>query len=233
MECKYYGSDDDRIGCLVQSADLSSKTIGTNFSFSGTQEQKQITLIKFSFIGRVAHLPRNLFEEFPKLNDLQIWNSDIQILRNNFFKPEFSKLQKLELNSDEIKIIDETAFKYLTNLKNIHLDRNKIKSLPAKVFQNNHKLKWIFIEYNKIKQIHPETFKNLNQLKEIYLWQNVCTNETFGCDTVGCQKSQLTEVDRLLQPCYENHAKSLELLNEGEKNYKANIFYRDRIVHFF
>ncbi len=209
MKCEYF---DDGELCQVESADFSMKTIGANFTFSGTQDEKQTTTeIWFYQIGRVAHLPRNLFKEFPKLKELQIYGSDIPILRSNFFKPGFNKLQELRLNRDKIKIIEENAIARLKNLETIELFLNEIRSLPGKLFRKNRKLKSIYLANNKIKIIHPGTFKNLNQLTCLWLGGNECVNQSFGC-----LSGDKLELD-LLQRCYENYAKSLNLLNEGEK----------------
>jgi hypothetical protein len=181
--------------CTVYNVDLSLKTIGANFTFIGSQKQKQaITEIRFRNIGRVAHLPRNLFEELPKLDELTIWASDIPILRNNFFKPEFNKLRGLELRDGKIRIIQEYAFEHLTNLE------------------------WIDLERNRIKMIAPGTFKNLNQLTALFLWSNECTDDGIGC--LDCvEKLNQTELDRKLQPCFENYKTSSNLLNEGENTF--------------
>jgi hypothetical protein len=193
LECDYFYGDDH--WCRVQSADLSLKTIDANFTFSATQERKQATtLIDFSWIGRVAHLPRNLIEEFPNLDRLTIKDSDIPILRNNFFKPEFSKLRGLRLFRDNIRIIQGNAFAHLTNLE------------------------WINLEYNRIKMIAPGTFKKLHQLKVVFLSYNECTNDTIGCQWCNRKLNQ-TELDLTLQPCFENYKKSSNLLSEGENTF--------------
>ncbi len=198
LKCEYYFYVDR---CLVQSADLSLKTIDTNFTFSATQERKQkTTRIRFWGGGRVAHLPRNLFKELPKLDGLEISDSDIPILRNNFFNPEFNKLRKLALWMDKIRIIQENAFEHLVNLERINLQSNRIK------------------------MIAPGTFKNLNQLTGVFLSYNKCTDDDIGC--MDCDKKlNRTELDLKLQPCFDNYKTSLNLLNEGE-----NIFFCEIIT---
>jgi Leucine-rich repeat (LRR) protein len=216
LECDYGYN----LGCKILHADLSSKTMVTSFTFSGTESIKRSRVwIWFDESGRVAHLPRNLFKEFPGLNELKIKNSDIPILKNNFFKPEFSKLGKLEFTHDNIKIIEEKTFRQLKDLVRIDFSTNEIRSLPAKLFQKNIQLKEIYLTNNKIKVIPPGTVKNLNQLIAVGLERNECVDQSFGCNSRGCyEELDYTELERSLQPCYENHAKSLNLLNEGENN---------------
>jgi hypothetical protein len=212
LECDYVVGP----GCKVRKADLSKKTLSEKFSFSGTQEQKEkTTQIWFYGSGRVAHVPQNLAEEFPKVTDLEITDSEIPIVKNNLLGPKFSWIEKLWLRGNEIQIVEGEAFKHLYNLVMISLSNNQIQSLSAKVFQNNRKLKNIWIYNNKIKMIAPETFQHLNQLEWLHLEGNDCIDKRIGCRWCD-PKIDHTELNRALHACYKNHKKSSDLLNEGE-----------------
>jgi Leucine-rich repeat (LRR) protein len=206
--------------CIVYNVDLSKKTLSQKFTFSGTQEQNKIaTQIWFYGSGRIAHLPQNLAEEFPKLTDLWISNSEIPIVRNNLLGPQFSWIEELILGGNKIQIVEEEAFKQLHNLVRIYLHYNQIQSLSREVFENNRKLKGIYLDDNKIKMIAPETFQHLNQLKLVELGRNDCVDKDIGCWNCDT-KIDHTELNRDLHACYENHKKSSDLLNEGEnKNF--------------
>jgi Leucine-rich repeat (LRR) protein len=220
LECDYSGDYD--YGCEFRNVDLSKKTLNEKLSFTGIQEQKKnATLIQFQESGRVAHVPQNLREEFPNLTVLSITNSEIPIVKNNLFGPQFSWIKDLELFHNKIQIVEEEAFKHLHNLVWIGLYQNQIKSLSAKVFQNNRELKVIRIHDNKIKIISPETFQNLNKLEFVGLERNDCVNKHIGCSIWFCDtKTVHTELNRDLHACYENHKKSSDSLNEGEnKNF--------------
>jgi Leucine-rich repeat (LRR) protein len=214
----YYGVD--YYCCDVDKVDLSKKTSSEKFTFSGTQEQKKnTTVIRFWEFGRVAHVPQNLVEEFPKLTDLWIEDSEIPIVRNNLLGPQFSWIETLSLEKNKIQIVEKEAFKHLPNLEEISLSDNQIQSLGAGVFQNNSKLKVIDLYGNKIKIIAPETFQHLNQLEWVNLERNDCVNKVIGC-LVCDTKIDHTELNSDLHACYENHKKSSDLLNEGEtKNF--------------
>jgi Leucine-rich repeat (LRR) protein len=215
LECDYAGRSG---GCEVRKADLSENTILETFTFSGTQEQKEIaTGIRFQLIGRVAHLPPNLVEEFPKLTDLSIRWSEVLIVKNNLFGRQFSWIKELYLGENNIKMIEDEAFQHLPNLEEISLYDNEIKSLGAKVFENNSKLKVIWLHDNKINMISPETFRNLNQLKSVDFEGNECFSKPIGC--WNCYDNiDHTELNSALLPCYENHKKSTALPNDGENN---------------
>ncbi len=213
LECNYAGRSG---GCEVRIADLSKKTVNEKFTFTGTQEQNKIaTGIRFQESGRVAHLPQNLAEEFPKLTDLSIRWSEVPIVRNSMFGPQFSWIKELYLGENNIQIIEDGAFKHLPNLEEVSLFDNKIQSLGAKVFENNSKLKVIWLHDNKINMISPETCRHLNQLKSVDFEGNECFSKPIGCWNCHANIGH-TELNSNLLPCYENHKKSLYLLNEGE-----------------
>jgi Leucine-rich repeat (LRR) protein len=214
VECYYDGGSG--YGCEVHNVDLSKKTLSEKLSFSATQEEKKNTIeIWFHESGRVAHVPQNLREEFPKLTQLSIWYSEIPIVKNNLLGPQFSWIETLVLGTNKIQIVEEEAFKHLHNLVEIWLSYNEIKSLGAGVFQNNLKLKDIGIWNNKIKMIAPEIFQHLIQLEYVDLEGNDCVNKEIGCRRCNT-KIDHTKLNRNLHACFENHKKSSDLLNEGE-----------------
>ncbi len=219
VECDYFDGGSE---CKVRKVDLSKKTRSEKFSFSGTQKQKKnATWIWFQEIGRVAHLPQNVVEEFPNLTELAITESEIPIVKNNLLGPQFSWIEELDLEVNKIQIVEGQAFKHLHNLAVIILSQNQIRSLGPKVFLNNRKLKKIWLGNNKIKMIAPETFQHLNQLEPVNLERNDCVNKEIGCRWLNCDpKTVHTELNRDLHACYENHKKSSDSLNEGEnKNF--------------
>jgi Leucine-rich repeat (LRR) protein len=202
--------------CKVEDVDLSKKTSNEKFSFSVSPERKKIVLLfEFDGIGRVAHVPGNVVEEFPNMTQFHIMRSAIPIVKNGLLGPQFGQIKSLDLRRNQIKIIEDQAFQHLHNLERIFLFQNKIQSLSEEIFKNNPKLKWISLEDNNIKMVAPETFRNLNQLLHVELMGNMCCKNDIGC--LGCnRKLDHTELNRELQNCYENHKKSSDLLNEGE-----------------
>jgi hypothetical protein len=203
--------------CYAQFVDLSMKTIGEKFTFSGSAEEKENTTeILFVGGGRLAHLPQIVPQVFPNLTSLWIQSMEIPIVKNNLFGSQFSKIERFLLKNDKIKMIEEEAFGHLTNLWQIDLERNDIQSLTGKVFEKNFKLKWINLGWNQLKMINPGTFKSLNQLEVVELeFKNECFDQTIGC--WDCEaKIDHAKLNSDLQRCYGNHEKSLELLKEGE-----------------
>jgi hypothetical protein len=209
LNCNYAAS------CYVYEADFTEKTISETFKFSGTLEEKEnTTSIDFQYIGRVAHVPKDLVEEFPKLIDLSIWQSEIPIVKNNLFGPQFGRIKVLKLTSNKIKIIEEGAFAQLPNLVQIWLQYNEIQSLGAGVFENNRQLEIILLDENKINMISPETFQSLNQLTWVILEKNNCINKEFGCEWSSCNATiDHSELNSDLRFCYYRYKRTMELVN--------------------
>jgi hypothetical protein len=220
IECDYrYHSG----WCDVQKVDLTKQTIGEPFTLSASPEKKQETKrVKFDNIGRVDHMPLVL-QEFPILSELKIRSSEIPILRDDLFDRGFRGIQKLELTSDKIKILEERSFQHLVNLQEINLSHNEIRSLAGKLFQRNRKLKSINLGGNKINVVQPEVFRNLNELELVGLLSNKCFSQSVGC-TRNCRaKVDHAELNRKLQTCYDNYGRSFGLQNQGENCYFITI----------
>jgi hypothetical protein len=231
--------DDSGSYCGISEADLSMKTINDHFTFSGNKQLDKVHYFEFQKIGKVDHLPSNFVEAFPSLRDFRIIRSYIPILKNGLLKSQFNKITSITFESDEIQMIEDNAFIHLTNLEELWIRWSNIRSLSARLFQNNQKLKIIKLTYNKIKMIAPQTFENLKQLRELDLGGSKCVEEFAHIGCYGCNTTDHTKLDRILQPCYENHTKSVILLNTGKYSFSRllvlvfSIFMEKIFLSFF
>jgi Leucine-rich repeat (LRR) protein len=209
LKCKYFNGR-----CDVETANFTKESIGELFEFTGSQVEKKATnSIKFCGIGQVAHLPENLFQQFPKLSTLSIRSSKIPIVRDNFFTSEFSQIKYLSLISDQIKMIEDQVFTHFINLVEIYLEKNEIQSISEKLFERNGQLKVIYLAFNKIKMIDSTVFKIFSHLEYVGLHENECVYQDSGC--WGACKINHTELNHKLKDCYDNYERSLDFLNEG------------------
>jgi hypothetical protein len=173
----YFGDEH----CEIEDVDLSKTTIGTNFTFFPTQDEKtRTTGIEFRFSRKVAYLPQNLKQVFPNLVGFWLEQSDIPILRRNLFGPQFKWILYLCLDKNGIQMIEENSFAHLTNLLAIRLGQNRLKSLSTKLFQYNRKLEWILIANNQINMIERDTFRHLHRLNNLDLSGNECVDKYHG-----------------------------------------------------
>ncbi len=216
LKCEY--KDDS---CTVHPEGLLSKrTIGESFTISGSQNEKKDTChAAFSRMGKVAHLPTEIYKEFPKLVKLSIEWSEIPLLKKNMFKPAFKKIRELSLSNNGIQLIEQEAFKHLTNLIVLKLDHNQIKTLDQKLFLHNLKLEEIDLSHNSLSRIDPQTFDKLTQLKAVNFMSSDLTcvqyvSETFSyMDLNSRRRGPLT---RRLRMCHDDYREKWGWMTEGE-----------------
>ncbi|CAG9806179.1 unnamed protein product [Chironomus riparius] len=134
-------------------------------TFSGIQRSMQmdeltdsnpdeIKRIKFvnSFINRI---PIKLTEIYKNLVDLDVSNSLVCVLRDQYFKG--GKLQKLNASGNVISYLESNINNVLQNLEVLDLSRNRIQVLEDNVFYYFTKLKYLNLSHNEIKKL-PANF---------------------------------------------------------------------------
>ena len=118
-------------------------------------------------IYRCSHLPANttLIPFIPecrnKYNTLIITNSNIRVLSGQMFNllPFRRGVQKLYLTRNQIKVINEDAFKNFTNLTELDLSHNVLnESQIVKSVCLNATLKRLHLDENPIEEMSSETF---------------------------------------------------------------------------
>jgi Leucine-rich repeat (LRR) protein len=149
----------------------------------------------------VGFIPTEITREFPKLNAVAFWKSNVPIVRKGLFGSDFKNVQFLAFYDSKLVSIEPDAFEELTNLKFISISDNPLKTLPFGLFRNNLKLEIARFHNNKISMIHPALFNGLHRLKFAIFLGNVCVNRNFGCDT--CTVSQ-SELNSGLATCFAN-----------------------------
>jgi hypothetical protein len=134
--------------CKIESIDLSESYRSVNISFSGTPEQKSaVSVVHFDSPTRIEFLPKEMLNDFPRLNGLVIERcKTFTILKEDFFIEDFGAIQYLGLGGIRLATIEPKAFQHLPKLKWIHLGGNQLSSLPHQIFKNNPELIaiWLF-----------------------------------------------------------------------------------------
>jgi hypothetical protein len=196
--------------CKISSVDLSEHFKSVEHSFSGSPEQKSAaTIVQFENPSQINFLPKEILNDFPRLNGIMIWScKTLATIRDNFFSEEFGAIQYLFLRNNKIATIEANAFQHLPKLKWISLSHNQLRSLPQQIFKNNPELISIWLHGNKINSITPDFFKNLNKLQHVDFEANECANKEFGCES-GCSVSQW-KLDSGFTLCFKNCLQDVE-----------------------
>jgi hypothetical protein len=186
----------------LYSVDLSASHKSGGHSFSGSSSEKsEVSGMTFQQSNVVDFVPAELTREFPKLNALDFQNSNVPVVKTDFFGSDFKNLEFLVFWACKVEAIEDGAFTELENLKFILIAHNALKTLPFGLFRNNMKLEIAGFESNKISMIHPTLFDDLKNLKVVNFDGNVCVSKSFGCTI--CTVSQ-SELKSALSTCFAN-----------------------------
>jgi Leucine-rich repeat (LRR) protein len=169
-------------------------------NFTILQNEFLITSRQYKFTKRLLlhrcdmkKIHENLFSTFPNLNEIRIWDCNLESLdvdslksaklkkfyigNNNFriLKKETFRmcksLQVLQISNNNLEEIEPTTFRNLDTLKSIDLSLNKLKSLEG-MFQNMSSLISIDVDGNKISVIRKGDFKDCINVEHIHLYNN-------------------------------------------------------------
>jgi Leucine-rich repeat (LRR) protein len=199
LKCEYTWSSNE---CVIWRVDLSNIFREEIFKVSASSEKlNETTVIKFVWSPNVDFVPPAVVDKFSNLTELEIFDSNVPIIKNNLLDSKFDKIKRLFIGLTQTEFIEEKAFQHLKNLEILSLQQNNIKSLNSTLFSNNPRLKHINLWRNKITAIHPKFFKNLNQLSFVKLHENECIGEGFGCEDCTIDHEEL---NRELSACYFN-----------------------------
>jgi Leucine-rich repeat (LRR) protein len=205
--------------CKLNSVDLSENLKTVDHTFTGTPAQKSAaTVVWFDRPSNIVFLPKQILNNFPQLDGLEISYCDtLTVVKNDLFAKDFRPIQILVLHFNKISTIEADAFEHLTQLKWISLGGNQIQTLPHQLFKNNPDLFVVWLDKNKINSITPDFFKGLNKLKHVTLqFNNQCSQKVFGCSTGSCSVTQ-SELDSGLSTCYANCLNDNQCAPKSEK----------------
>jgi hypothetical protein len=171
------------------------------FTFTGLKSEKtEATAISFHSSLTIEFIPLQIFKEFPNINGIFIWTSNIPTLKRNLFPEDFEVILYLFLKENKIKNIEKDSLSNLLKLKWIDLSKNQIESLKENIFNNNIELEYINLNSNKIKMLNPQLFTDLKNIKFIDFSGNICVDSIFQNFDFN-----LLEMSEKLLTCYTNY----------------------------
>jgi Leucine-rich repeat (LRR) protein len=163
---RYFSED-----CTVGDIRLTEET--EDVKFEGDQELRKSIVSFYIHSSTVDFVPEQLFQVFPKLQNLDVSHSDLGGIVDDYLLIEASPLKSLELKFNEIEEITEEAFKELILLESLSLSSNKLESLPENIFQNNTELKRIELDGNQLTRLPIDLFFHNINLQTINLRRNL------------------------------------------------------------
>ncbi|KAJ8037640.1 Leucine-rich repeats and immunoglobulin-like domains protein 3 [Holothuria leucospilota] len=120
----------------------------------------------------ISIIDSGTFLGVPRLRNLLASHNHLNELPNGTFKGPEHHLERIYLSHNELRYIDEHAFKNLRHVVLLYLTYNNIETLHPRVFLGMLKLRYLHLGKNKLKFVHHSAFHGLNSLESIDLSNN-------------------------------------------------------------
>ncbi|XP_063704987.1 leucine-rich repeat-containing protein 15-like [Culicoides brevitarsis] len=155
--------------CIIEEFRDVWQNQNVKLSFTNAREENFTSLVfQNSF---VSTLPKEIFDQFPHLESLDMSNTGLTQIRGRTFV-NATDLVELNLMRNQLTDITTQTFVGATNLRALHLAHNRIVTIWSNAFRDAKQLEFIDLGHNVIQLIHKETFSMLDNLRNIYLYHN-------------------------------------------------------------
>lgn len=138
--------------------------------------------IDFGWVG-IRYVERKKMRLMKNIKWVSFFGNQIDHLYDDTFV-DLTKVEKILLANNKLKILDENLFINNVKLEEIWLQSNQLVTIPQGLFRNNKALKTVFLGENKLKKIKID-FRALPVFKNIDLRGNECIDEWCG-ETSWC-----------------------------------------------
>uniref|UniRef100_A0A4W5QJY3 SLIT and NTRK like family member 1 n=1 Tax=Hucho hucho TaxID=62062 RepID=A0A4W5QJY3_9TELE len=105
-------------------------------------------------------------------HELNMRDNNVHAIKKNHLNG-YSSLNLLDLGGNNIKLIDNSTFQNLTELRWLYMDKNYLDTLIAEMFIGLQNLEYLSLEYNDIQLILAGTFSPLPNLRVLFLNNNL------------------------------------------------------------
>ncbi|MBN3312862.1 SLIK1 protein, partial [Atractosteus spatula] len=104
--------------------------------------------------------------------ELNLRNNSIHTIKKNHFH-DYRNLTVLHLGGNNIKLIENSTFQNLTELRWLYMDKNYLDSLIPEMFIGLQNLEFLSLEYNNIQLILAGTFNPMPNIRVLLLNNNL------------------------------------------------------------
>ncbi|MGH0139495.1 UNVERIFIED_CONTAM: hypothetical protein FKN15_071849 [Acipenser sinensis] len=131
---------------------------------------QNLTELRWLYIDK-NYLDTLIAEMFTGLLNLEYLNLEYNSIQ--CIMPDYKNLHLLDLGNNVIKVIENSTFQNLTELRWLYIDKNYLDTLIAEMFTGLLNLEYLNLEYNSIQCIMPGTFKSMPNLRVLILNNNI------------------------------------------------------------
>lgn len=114
-------------------------------------------------------------QTLPQLHELHLKNNQINHLTSGLLSI-FTSLRTLNMGHNNMKVIDDLAFKSNPMLQILNLERNQITKMSKKLFSSLPNLKFLNVKENQLSGLELNSFENMKYLEIFDLTRNKLTS---------------------------------------------------------
>ncbi|MCK4651067.1 leucine-rich repeat domain-containing protein [Candidatus Babeliales bacterium] len=108
----------------------------------------------------------------PMIKELDLSKNELTVIRNDDFLYYFSRLEKLDLSYNKIRILSDGCFDNISNLRFLDLGHNRIVLIKPFLFSSLKSLWGLDLSDNFIRYLDKNMFFGLDYLKKLNLADN-------------------------------------------------------------
>lgn len=113
----------------------------------------------------------DICKAFANLEEIVVRSAKVEELIENALS-NCPKLKILDFYTNQIKTIDESAFRYNENLEVVRLDSNKLENLPTNVFVNQINLTTLYLGDNQLSAFPAYLLQRNEKLQSLFIHSN-------------------------------------------------------------
>ena len=179
---------------------------------------------------KLGYLDNNSMTNFPKLNRIILESNDIRGLGASCFA-HLPALTSLSLSSNSIEVLKSGVFIDLPKLEELFLDRNRLKTIEDNAFSQLKSLRELDLRLNDINVITSSTFSGLTALKRLDLSRNqlksIPSNAVVGAPLLRELDLNKNQIETIDENAFQNmsHLMSVQL-NENKIQYLSTQVFK-------
>lgn len=200
--------------CSIRSVTVNDSRPQIEITAPPIAKKWKINEIKWVLFGKAkfSSSPREILNVFNGLKRVDIESSTgLQHLNDLFF---CDVLDAITIETTDLEVIGENAFKGLANLTLLLLNSNGIKRIHKNSFRDLVKLKSLGLSYNKIESLDDDLFKRNGNLENINLSGNQIVVITARMFSTNTKLEWLNLESNKIKKIEENFTMNLSVLKE-------------------
>ena len=116
-----------------------------------------------------------MFRELGNLEKLNLMSNRISLIERGTFE-DLRQLIMLNLNNNQVHTLDPLAYSGLDNLQKLYMESNHLSLIPRSAFVRMHSLRHINLARNNLSDISSRMFVGVSKLEELFLSDNNIIN---------------------------------------------------------